>query len=414
MRRPLDRGRVTMTPTGSTDGPLHGIRVLDLATIYAGPLIAQLLGDFGADVVKVEHPRRPDGLRGHGRQKHGIGLWWKMLARNKRTVAVDLSDPEGARVLLRLVQNADVVIESFRPGTLERWGLGYDALRDVNPNVVLVRVSGFGQTGLYAPRPGFGTLIEAMSGFAAMTGEPDRPPVLPPMGLADGVAGITGTMATMLALYHRDARGGSGQVVDLSVLEPLVTVLGPQPTVYQQLGEVPARTGNRSMNNAPRNTYLTADRRWVAVSSSATSVAERVMRLVGRPDLVEQEWFATGAGRADHAEEVDLAVADWIKSRSRTEVLEAFERADAAIAAVYDVADLMADPHVRERQVMTHVFDEDFGQLCMQNLIVRLSASPGRIRFTGRTHGADTDEVLAEIGIDAASLQDLRSRGIVR
>jgi crotonobetainyl-CoA:carnitine CoA-transferase CaiB-like acyl-CoA transferase len=401
-------------PAGTGDGPLEGRRVLDLATIYAGPLVAQLLGDFGAEVIKVEHPTRPDGLRGHGRQKDGIGLWWKMVGRNKRTIGLDLSAREGADLLLRLAETADVMVESFRPGTLERWGLGYDELAAVNPRLVLVRVTGFGQTGPYAPRPGFGTLIEAMSGFAARTGEPDGAPVLPPFGLADGIAGIAGAMAAMMALYHRDANGGSGQVVDLSVFEPLVTVLGPQPTTYDVLGEVPARTGNLSTNNAPRNTYRTSDGRWVAVSSSATSIAERVMRVVGRPDLIAEPWFATGAGRAAHTEVVDGAVAEWIAVRTCADVLDAFERADAAIAAVYDVADLVADPHVRSREILTTVPDADLGPLLMQNLIARLATSPGRIRFTGRSVGADTDEILvAELGLSSERVADLRARSIV-
>lgn len=404
-----------MTAPTPADGPLQGLRVLDLATIYAGPLAAQILGDFGADVLKIEHPRRPDGLRGHGPQKDGLGLWWKMLSRNKRTVGINLSNPAGAALLLRLAADADVVIESFRPGTLERWGLGFEELSGANPGLVLVRVSGFGQTGPYASRPGFGTLIEAMSGFAAMTGEADQPPVLPPFGLADGIAGITAAMATLLAVYHRAARGGPGQVVDVSVLEPLITVLGPQPSAYDQLGEVPQRSGNRSANNAPRNTYLTADGRWVAVSSSATSVAERVMALIGRPEIAAEPWFATGAGRAAHADLIDGLVSDWIGKRTRDEALAAFEAADAAIAPVYDAADLVADPHVTGREVVTRVPDPDFGSLLMQNLIARLSATPGRIRFTGRAPGADSDDVLTgELGLDPAEIADLRERGIVR
>jgi crotonobetainyl-CoA:carnitine CoA-transferase CaiB-like acyl-CoA transferase len=404
--------RASEEPPG--DGPLQGRRVLDLSTIYAGPLVAQLLGDFGAEVIKVEHPTHPDGMRGHGRQKDGVGLWWKMISRNKRTIGLKLSDPQGAEVLLRLAETADVVVENFRPGTLERWGLGYDVLSAVNPRLILVRVTGFGQTGPYAGKPGFGTLIEAMSGFAAMTGEPDGAPVLPPFGLADGIAGIAGAMAAMMALYHRDANGGTGQVVDLSVFEPLVTVLGPQPITYDVLGEVPARTGNLSTNNAPRNTYRTADDRWVAVSSSATSIAERVMRVVGRPDLIDEPWFATGSGRAEHTVEVDGAVASWIAVRSRAEVLEAFDRADAAIAPVYDVADLVADPHVRGRGILTTVADADLGPVLMQNLIARLSGSPGRIRFTGRAPGADTDGILTgELGLSPEVVADLRAGDIV-
>lgn len=397
------------------DGPLQGLRVLDLATIYAGPLIAQLLGDFGADVIKVEHPARADGLRGHGRQMDGIGLWWKMLARNKRTIGLNLGHADGADIMLRLAATADVVVESFRPGTMERWGLGYDELSAANPGVIMVRVSGFGQDGPYASRPGFGTLIEAMSGFAAMTGEPDGAPTLPPFGLADGIAGITGAMATLLALYHRDARGGSGQVVDLSVLDPLITVLGPQPTVYDLVGEVPARTGNRSVNNAPRNTYLTADGKWVAVSSSATSIAERIMTIIGHPELISEPWFASGSGRAEHSDLIDSLVGDWIARHRQQEVLEIFEKAQAAVAPVYDVGELVADPHIRARQTLTRVPDADFGQLLMQNVLARLSASPGRIRFTGRPPGADTDAVLiGELGLSDSYVEALREQGVIR
>jgi crotonobetainyl-CoA:carnitine CoA-transferase CaiB-like acyl-CoA transferase len=292
-------------------GPLSGLRVLDVSTVLAGPLTCQILGDYGADVIKVEHPRG-DSMRGHGRAKDGIPLWWKMISRNKRCVALYLGDPDGAEVFRRLAATADVVVESFRPGTFERWGLSYDALREINPALVLVRISGFGQTGPYRERAGFGTLAEAMSGFAAITGEPDGPPTLPPFGLADSIAGLTAANAALMALYHRDARGGTGQEIDVSILEPLVTVLGPQPTIYDQLGETPERTGNRSVNNAPRNTYATADGKWVAVSTSANSVAERVMRLIGRPDLIDEPWFSTGSGRVEHVEMLDEIVSAWV------------------------------------------------------------------------------------------------------
>jgi crotonobetainyl-CoA:carnitine CoA-transferase CaiB-like acyl-CoA transferase len=390
-------------------GPLDGLRVLDVSTVLAGPLTCQLLGDYGAEVIKVEHPRG-DSMRGHGRDKDGIPLWWKMVSRNKRCIGLYLGDPDGAEVFRQLVATADVVVESFRPGTLERWGLGFEELRKVNRRLVLVRISGFGQTGPYRERAGFGTLAEAMSGFAAITGEPDGPPTLPPFGLADGIAGITGAAATMMALYHRDARGGEGQEVDLAILEPLVTVLGPQPIVYDQLGEVQQRTGNRSVNNAPRNTYRTSDGKWVAVSTSANSIAERVMHLVGKPELIDEPWFATGAGRAEHAELLDGLVSDWVAERTREQVLDAFTEAGAAIAPVYDVADLMADQQVIARDTITTVDDEDLGPVRMQNVPFRLSATPGEIRFTGRSLGADTDAILGdELGLDVA---DLRERGI--
>ncbi|MGH2835138.1 MAG: CaiB/BaiF CoA transferase family protein [Solirubrobacteraceae bacterium] len=391
-------------------GPLAGVRVLDVATVLAGPLACQILGDFGADVIKVEHPRG-DSMRGHGRVKDGVPLWWKMVSRNKRCVGLYLGDPDGADAFRRLAATADVVVESFRPGTLERWGLGYEALRELNPKLVLVRISGYGQTGPYRERAGFGTLAEAMSGFAAMTGEPDGPPTLPPFGLADSIAGLTAANAAVMALYHRDAHGGEGQEIDVSILEPLVTVLGPQPTIYDQLGEVPQRTGNRSINNAPRNTYRTADGAWVAISTSANAIAERVMRLVGHPELIDEPWFKTGAGRAEHVELLDGIVSAWVGERSREQVLSAFTEAGAAIAPVYDVADLMADPQVQARDAITTVEDPELGPVRMQNLLFRMSATPGAIRFTGRRLGADTDAILGdELGLDVAAL---RERGIV-
>lgn len=395
-------------------GPLSGIRVLDASNVLAGPLACQILGDFGADVVKIEHPRTGDSIRGHGRSKDGIGLWWKMIARNKRSVGLDLGEPEGAAVFRRLAATADVVVESFRTGTLERWGLGYDVLSAENPGLVLVRVTGFGQTGPYATRAGFGTLAEAMSGFAAMTGEPDGPPTLPPFGLADGIAGIAAATGATMALYHRDAHGGRGQVVDLAILEPILTVLGPQTIVYDQLGEVPVRTGNRSLNNAPRNTYRTRDGKWVALSTSTTSVAERVLSLVGHPEVTTASWFGSARGRVAHADELDQMVATWIAERDRDEVLATFEAANAAIAPVYDVADLMADVHVRARETVVGVSDPDLGQLRMQNVLFRLSETPGSIRSTGPALGAHTDEVLVgELGMDPAEVARLREKGVV-
>jgi crotonobetainyl-CoA:carnitine CoA-transferase CaiB-like acyl-CoA transferase len=396
----------------TTPSPLSGLRVLDLATLFAGPLAATLLGDFGADVVKVEHPSKPDPSRGHGPAKDGVGLWWKLLGRNKRNITLDLSAPRGRDTLLRLARDADVVVENFRPGTLERWGLGWEELSAANPRLVLARVTGFGQFGPYARRPGFGTLAEAMSGFAAVTGEPDAPPTLPPFGLADSIAALATAYAVMTALAARD-RTGEGQVVDMAIIEPILTVLGPQPLWYDQLGHVQPRTGNRSQNNAPRNTYRTADGTWVAVSTSAQSVAERVMRLVGRPELTEEPWFATGAGRAAHADVLDEAVGAWIARRERSQVLDAFEKAEAAVAPVQDVRDVMEDPQYRALGTIATVDDPELGQLRMQNVLFRLSATPGAIRWAGRPHGADTEEVLSGAGLDAEEIAALRREGIV-
>ncbi|MFD9277988.1 CaiB/BaiF CoA transferase family protein [Streptomyces mirabilis] len=395
---------------GTDRGPLTGLRVLDLATLFAGPLAATMLGDFGAEVIKVEHPAKPDPSRGHGPSKDGIGLWWKLLGRNKRTITLDLSRPGGRATLLRLAATADVIIENFRPGTLEKWDLGWAELSAANPRLVLARVTAFGQFGPYAHRPGFGTLAEAMSGFAAITGEPDSPPTLPPFGLADSIAGLATAYAVMAALRARDT-SDLGQVVDMAIIEPILTVLGPQPVWYDQLGYVQPRTGNRSANNAPRNTYRTADGSWVAVSTSAQSIAERLMRLVGRPELIEEPWFATGADRARHADVLDEAVGTWIARHRRAEVLDAFEKAEAAVAPVQDVRDVMEDPQYAALDTITTVADPELGPLRMQNVLFRLSTTPGAIRWTGRPHGADTDAVLTELGLSEAEITTLRSEG---
>ena len=397
---------------GDEPGPLSGLRVIELATLFAGPLAATFLGDFGAAVTKIEHPTRPDASRGHGPTKDDIGLWWKVIGRNKRTATLDLSTPDGQAILLRLAAGADVIVENFRPGTLERWGLGWDRLSAANPELVLARVTGFGQVGPAARRPGFGTLAEAMSGFAAMTGEPDGPPTLPPFGLADGIAALATSFAILTALEARRTTG-RGQVVDLAIIEPIMWLLGPQISALQQLGEVQPRTGNRSTNNAPRNLYQTADDRWLAVSTSSEAIADRVLRLVGRADLAEQPWFGTGRGRAAHGDELDAAVAGWIAARTADEVTSAFEAAEAAVAPVYDVRDIVADPQFAALGTITTVDDPDLGALEMQNLLFRLSATPGAIRWTGRAVGADTAAVLGEVGVAPAELDRLRRDGVV-
>ncbi|MFI6456072.1 CaiB/BaiF CoA transferase family protein [Streptosporangium amethystogenes] len=395
------------------DGPLTGLRVLDASTILAGPLCCQILGDQGAEVIKIEHPVNGDGMRGHGPSKDGVPLWWKEISRNKRALGVSLSAPEGADILLRLAVTADVLVENFRPGTLERWGLGPEALHEVNPRLVIVRITGFGQQGPYAARAGFGTLAEAMSGFAHLTGEADGPPTLPAFGLADSICGIAASSATMMALWARE-RTGRGEVVDLSLIEPIMAAVGPGPTVYDQLGVVGRRQGNRSSNNAPRNTYLCKDGGWVAVSTSAQSIAERVLRLVGHPEVIDEPWFASGRERAEHADLLDSYVGSWIAERTRPEVMAEFERVGAAVAPVYSARDLVEDPHVRATGMLTHVEDEDLGPVLMHNVMWRMTGAPGRIRFTGRDLGADTDGILLdELGFDAVTVEDLRTRRVI-
>jgi crotonobetainyl-CoA:carnitine CoA-transferase CaiB-like acyl-CoA transferase len=393
-------------------GPLDGIRVIEAATLFAGPLAATHLGDFGAEVVKIEHPTRPDASRGHGASKDGIGLWWKTIGRNKRTATLDLSQPDGQRLLLELAQRSDVLIENFRPGTLERWNLAPDRLLEVNPRLIIARVTAFGQHGPYAHRPGFGSIAEAMSGFAAVTGEPDGPPTLPPFGLADGITAIATAFAITAALRARDL-SGSGQVIDLAIIEPMLAMLGGQITAYDQLGFVQPRLGNRSANNAPRNVYRSRDGQWLAVSTSSQSIAERVVRLVGRPELTEEPWFATGRGRAEHADELDAAVGGWIAERDAADVSRAFDDAQAAVGPVYDARGIAADPQFAALGTIATVDDDELGALRMQNVLFRMSQTPGSIRWAGRPHGADTDTVLAELGRDEDEIARLREAGVV-
>lgn len=391
---------------------LSEIKVVDAATLFAGPTAAMFLGDFGADVVKVEHPKVGDPARGHGHAKDGVGLWWKLLSRNKRATAIDLSLEEGQEALCALLAEADVLIENFRPGTLERWNLSPERLLEMNPRLVIARVTGFGQFGPMADQPGFGTLAEAMSGFAAMTGEADGPPTLPPLALADGIAALGTAYAIMVALQSR-AQTGRGQVVDLAIIEPILTVLGPQITAYQALGVMPQRTGNRSTNNAPRNTYRTRDGRWLAISTSAQSIAERVMHLVGRPDLIDKPWFASGRSRAEHADELDYVVGAWIAERDANEVIDAFGAAQAAIAPVSDVSDVVTDPQYQALGTVLEMPDPDLGTVSMQNVLFRMSDTPGEVRWAGTKLGAHTDQVLGELGYTPERIEKLRGRGVV-
>lgn len=397
---------------------LEGLRVIDAATLFAGPTAATMLADFGAQVVKIEHPRKGDPVRGHGYSKDGHSLWWANIGRNKKTLALDFSKPEGAKLLLDLIENSDVFIENFRPGTLEKWGLGPEKLLARNPKLIVARVTGFGQHGPYSNRAGFGTLAESMSGFAAMTGEAGGPPTLPPFGLADGISALATSQAIMFALFaQRNERSESfnkGQVIDLAIIEPILAILGPQATVYDQLKIVQPRTGNRSVNNSPRNTYLTKDGKWLAVSTSAQSIAERVLTLVGHPEVIAEPWFATGSTRAEHSEILDKYVGDWIAERSADLVVKAFEEAEAAVAPIYDIRDILTDPQFVALKTILDVEDPGLGTLKMQNVMYRMSGTPGEIKWTGRPKGADSREILqSELKLTKEQIDQLIEIGVV-
>ena len=384
-----------MTPPNMA---LEGIKVLDLASLYAGPLIATNLGDYGAEVIKVEHPRGDDARR-WGLSKNGVPLWWKSISRNKKLITLDLHDEEAREMVRELAQWADVLIENFRPGRLESWGLGWEDLHALNPRLIMVRVTGFGQTGPLSQEPGFGTLAEAFSGFAAITGQPDGPPTLPPFGLADGVAALAGTYATMMALYWRDAQGGNlGQFIDLSLYEPLFGILGPQAIEYVQTGTVQGRQGNRSKRTAPRNAYRTADDHWVALSGGTQQIVNRMLKVVGRPELAGDERFSNAAARLKNSDEIDKLIGDWIAEQPLGEVLRKFREVEAPIAPIYDVSQIVNDPHYQARGSVTNIPDDDLGMATMAGVFPKLSLTPGQIRFAGATkQGAHHQEVEREL-----------------
>lgn len=395
-------------------GPLDGMRVLDVGVLAAGPWAATYLADLGADVVKIEHPVHGDPSRVYGAEVKGHNLFWKNLGRNKRCVTLDLSKQDGQDLLVRLAARADVLIENFRAGTLERWNLGWERLHAANPDLVVVRISGFGQDGPYSHRPGFGTLAESLSGYAYVTGDPAGPPQLPQFPLADGIAALMGALAAVTGAY-RVARGGSGQWVDSTLYEPLMRLLEQTITEYGASGNIRRRNGNRLADVSPRGAYETAEPdRWVAISGSTPQTAIRILHAVQRPDLAADPRFTSNAGRLAHADEIDDAIATWISRHSVAEAIARFAECDAPIAPIYTAADVAADEHFLYRGSLVQVPDDDFGTVTMQGVIPRFSDTPGEIRFPGRGLGADNDEIyLGELGLSAEELSRLRDRGVV-
>jgi crotonobetainyl-CoA:carnitine CoA-transferase CaiB-like acyl-CoA transferase len=388
--------------------PLSGVRVIDISNFLAGPMVSMFLGDYGAEVVKVEHPARGDEMRFWGENKDGVGLYYKVVNRNKKSVTADLRTPLGVEIVKRLARTADVVVENYRPGTLERWGLGYDVLSAINPRIVLTRITGFGQTGPYSHKPGFGTLAEGFAGYAYVTGYPDRPPLLPGFGLADSTTGLAGAFLTMVAVFERERRGGKGQVVDLAIYEPLFTLLGPQVVNYDQLGIVQERSGSRLPFTAPRNTFRTRDGKWVAIAGSAQSIFERICRALDRPDLITDPRFADNRKRMEHVTALESMLQEAIERFDLDELLARFDAHEAAVAPVNNVAQTFADPHYQARGNIAAVPDAELGgPVRMQNVVGNFSRTPGAIRHAGPRLGADNREVLIEeLGFSEAELKD--------
>jgi crotonobetainyl-CoA:carnitine CoA-transferase CaiB-like acyl-CoA transferase len=388
--------------------------VVEAATLAAGPMVATALGEFGAEVIKVEQPGSGDPMRTWGDRKDGIGLMWKSVSRNKRCVTLDLRQADGQELFHRLLAVSDVVVVGNRPSALERWGIDYESVHARHPHIVMLHVSGYGRGGPKSDRPGYGTLAEAMSGFAHLTGQPDGPPTLPPFMLADGVASQTAAFAVMVALYHRDVRGGRGQLVDVNLIEPLARLIESSTLSFDQLGVAPGRVGNRLDASAPRNAYRTSDGRWLAISSASPTIAVRVYRAIDRPDLAEDPDYVDPVRRQGRAAEVDRLVADWIRERTLDEAMKVFEAAEVTAAPIYDAELLLADEHLRARGFFVEVDDPDFGPTTVQAPAAQLTETPGRIDHLGRALGADNEAVLGELlGVDAERLAELRAAGTI-
>ncbi len=401
-KQPFEPGR---------EGPLRGVRVLDFSRLVAGNMLSLQLADFGAEVVKVESPGRGDTLRDW--REAGVSVHWKVYARNKKSITLDLKASEAPGIILDLVSHFDVMIESFRFRYLERLGVGPNTLLEANPKLVLVRVSGFGQTGPYAKRPGFGTLVEAMSGFASRNGFEDREPVLPPLAMADMIAGLSGAMATVIAVRNVEVNGGRGQVIDLSLLESIFSILGPEAAIFKLSRKVRKRVGSASEGTSPRNVYATSDGGWVAISASTQAMTERLFRAIGRDDLNEDPSFKTNTERVKRREEVDAIVGGFIKRRTLADAIRFFEEAQVTAAPVYDIGQFLEDPHVQERGIVVEVPDVDMGEVPMHAIVPRLSGTPGPLRCPAPAVGQHNREIFSRIGYSEERIAALTQKGII-
>ncbi len=391
--------------------PLDGVRVVDLSRLVSGNMASLVLADFGAEVLKIEDPKKGDPLRAW--QTKGVSVHWKVYARNKKSVALDLRAPRGRELFADLAAGAAVLIENFRPGTLEAMGLAPEVLHRRNPALVILRVSGWGQDGPYRDRPGFGTLVESMSGFAARTGFGDREPVLPPTALADMVAGLYGAFAVLLALREVELGKGAGQVIDLPLLDPLFSFMAAEAPIYRLTGKVRPRTGGRSETTSPRNVFKTKDGRYIGISASMQAMAERLFRAIGRADMIADSRFATNTERVRNVEACEAPIAAFIAARSLAENMEVFEKAEVTAAPVYDIDQFMADPHVIAREILSEVPDEEMGLLPMHGVVPGLSATPGRLRRPAPRLGQHTAEILSAAGLAREEMASLAGEGII-
>ena len=403
-------------------GPVKGLKVLDLSTIVAGSTASSLLADFGAEVVKVERPGAGDPLRNWGPFAHGVSIWWKVHSRNKKSVTLDLGREQGQELLKRLAAQSDLLIEGFRPGVMERWGLGPIDLQGVNPGLVMVRFSGFGQTGPYKDRPGFGTIAECMSGYVAMAGFSDTPPMLPPVPLADEISGVFGAMAAIMALYHRDVpkvgddgpQQRAGQVIDMSLFEPLFRLCIPNVTMFDLLGISRERVGNDFPDAAPRSLYRTADGRWLGLSATSQATFENLVSAMGLPHLVQDPRFMDNAARLQNVEGLNQALQDWLGRRPLSEIMEQLVPAGGVVGPVYDSAQIMEDPHYQAREDIVEIDDPQLGHTKMIGVVPKFSETPGSVEHAGPTLGEHNSQIYSSwLGLSEQDLEELVQQGVI-
>ena len=391
--------------------PLENFKILDLSRLAAGNMVSHMFADFGADVIKVEKPGKGDDLRNW--QVNDIAHWWAVYSRNKRSIALNLKKEEGLNLLKELVKSADVFIENFVPGTLEKWGVGPDKLLELNKDLVILRISGWGQTGIYKEAPGFGSLVEGMSGFASMTGEPNQKPLLPPLALADMVAGLTGFGAVLMAIIASKKNQIGGQVIDLSLFEPLFSILGPWAASYKISGKTPPRMGNRSNVAAPRGIYKTKDNKFVSLSASMQSMWEKLAITIGVEELIKDPRFITNSDRLSNQDDLDDVISNFIKKFDRDPLLKVFSKEGITVGPVLDISEIIEHPYILDRNILIEHHNNEYGNILMHQAFPRLSKTPGKVKSSAPSIGENTNNILKEIGLTKSQINKLRDNKII-
>ena len=391
--------------------PLENFRILDLSRLAAGNMVSHMFADFGADVIKVEKPGKGDDLRNW--QVNDVAHWWAVYSRNKRSIALNLKEEEGLKLLKELVKSADVFIENFVPGTLEKWGVGPDKLLELNKNLIILRISGWGQTGIFKDAPGFGSLVEGMSGFASMTGEENQKPLLPPLALADMVAGLTGFGAILMAVIASKKNQIGGQVIDLSLFEPLFSILGPWAASYKISGKTPPRIGNRSNVAAPRGIYKTKDNKFVSLSASMQSMWEKLAITIGAQELINDPKFLTNSDRLSNQDDLDDVISNFVKKFDRDPLLKLFSEEGITVGPVLDISEIIEHPYVLDRKILIEHYNNNYGNILMHQAFPRLSKTPGKVKSSAPSIGENTNDILKEIGLTKSQIEKLRDNKII-